>query len=229
MRVIGFVPARSGSKSIKDKNLALVGGELLINRAIKTGINNSNIDYVVFSSDSQVYCDIALEFSADILIHNRPPELSSDRSRIEDAVKHFIEHSPIDISDDDVMMLIEPTSPFILQSHVDGLVDIFFKYPSINAAQTVSKYFATDNPDARMVASKDGYLKRMVEHRLKQDKSSYFKFGNLCAARVGHLSEGNKFLGSGNAFLEIEKIYSVNIDSSLELLIAQVLEPYVKK
>lgn len=56
-RVLAVVPARSGSKGIRDKNMAVIGGVSLIGLAGRTLAAVSLVDARVISTDSPAYAD----------------------------------------------------------------------------------------------------------------------------------------------------------------------------
>ncbi|ECO2886696.1 hypothetical protein FXK66_08250, partial [Campylobacter jejuni] len=51
--VIAVIPARSGSKGIKNKNLVLLNNQPLIYYTIKAALNSKCISKVLVSSDSE--------------------------------------------------------------------------------------------------------------------------------------------------------------------------------
>ena len=59
LKTLALIPARSGSKGIKNKNIKKLNGKPLINWTIETCLKSNLIDYVVVTSDSQNYLNIA--------------------------------------------------------------------------------------------------------------------------------------------------------------------------
>ena len=51
--ILAVIPARSGSKSVKDKNIRPLGGRPLMAWSIKTALACKQLDKVVVSTDSQ--------------------------------------------------------------------------------------------------------------------------------------------------------------------------------
>jgi CMP-N,N'-diacetyllegionaminic acid synthase len=126
--VIAFIPARSGSKGVPNKNSLVLGTETLTGRAISLGLSSAKIDFVVVSTDTDllvhnnpILASVGAEFatlgegsvkevSSRILLHKRRSVDATDTARTSDAVMNFLEgflHT-----EDDLILLIQPTSPF---------------------------------------------------------------------------------------------------------------------
>ena len=57
--VLAIIPARSGSKSVKDKNIRLINGKPMIAYSIGHALQANCIDRVIVSTDSSQYAEIA--------------------------------------------------------------------------------------------------------------------------------------------------------------------------
>ena len=90
---IAVIPARAGSKRLKNKNLKLIGGKPLIYYAITTAINSKLFDEVIISTDSSNILKKSLKFGA-INYGLRPKKYSDDRTQILDVVKYEITNHP---------------------------------------------------------------------------------------------------------------------------------------
>ena len=65
MKRIAIIPARSGSKGLKDKNIKELNGKPLIAYSIEAALESKQFDKVFVSTDSQVYADTAMKYGAD--------------------------------------------------------------------------------------------------------------------------------------------------------------------
>ena len=74
-----FIPARSGSKTIKNKNIKKLNGSPLISYTLNTAKNLSFIKKIIFSSDSNKYHKLAKKY-ATIESHFRSKQTSKDTS-----------------------------------------------------------------------------------------------------------------------------------------------------
>lgn len=59
MKKIAIIPARSGSKGLKDKNIIKVCGKPLMSYSIEAAINSKCFDKVIVTTDSEKYAEIA--------------------------------------------------------------------------------------------------------------------------------------------------------------------------
>lgn len=93
--VWAIIPARSGSKGVKDKNIRQVGGHPLIAWSIAAAKLSEKIGRVIVSTDSELYAGIAMKYGAEAPFL-RPAEISGDRSTdlefMEHAIRWFFEN-----------------------------------------------------------------------------------------------------------------------------------------
>ena len=66
--IVAFIPARSGSKSIKDKNIRLLKGKPLLAWSIESCIKSKFIKDIIVSTDSKKYEKIAKKYGATSVI-----------------------------------------------------------------------------------------------------------------------------------------------------------------
>ena len=74
-----FIPARSGSKSLKNKNIKLFMKKPLLAHSILVAKKIKNINNIVFSSDSRNYIKIASKYGCQSF-HLRSKNTSSDKA-----------------------------------------------------------------------------------------------------------------------------------------------------
>lgn len=103
--VVGFIPARSGSKRIVDKNIKPLAGHPLLAYSVCSALDSGIFDKVVVSTDSAKYGDIAHHYGADVLM--RPPEYATETSPDIEWVKHALLRVPCR-----AFAILRPTSPF---------------------------------------------------------------------------------------------------------------------
>ena len=85
--VMAIIPARSGSKSLIDKNIALLSGHPLIAYSIAAAKLSKKVGRVIVSTDSQSYAEIAIKYGAEVPFI-RPTEYSTDFALDRDFLVH---------------------------------------------------------------------------------------------------------------------------------------------
>ena len=89
MKNLAIIPARSGSKGLKDKNIKLLNGKPLMAYTIEAAIQSKMFDEVMVSTDSEEYADIAKKYGAKVPFM-RSSELSNDTASSWDVVRDVL-------------------------------------------------------------------------------------------------------------------------------------------
>lgn len=110
MRNIAIIPARSGSKGLKDKNIRLLNGKPLIAYSIEAAIGSGCFNTVHVSTDSVYYAEIAQRYGAEIPFL-RNAETSSDSASSWDVVIEVLQKYAEQGQSYDSVMILQPTSP----------------------------------------------------------------------------------------------------------------------
>lgn len=113
MRVVGLIPARGGSKSIPQKNLAPLLGRPLIDWTLDAARESRELTEVVVSTDADEIAGVAARAGARVL--RRPAELATDETPMRDVVIHALD----ELDDCDAVVLLQPTSPLRRAQHID--------------------------------------------------------------------------------------------------------------
>ena len=87
--IIALIPARSGSKGIKDKNIKYLGNKPLIGWAIEQCFKSKVFSKIYISTDSKKYSEIAKKYGP-VEIIMRPKKISKDKSTDYEMIKHAI-------------------------------------------------------------------------------------------------------------------------------------------
>ena len=129
MKNIAFIPARSGSKRIPDKNIKKLLNKPLLTYTIESAINSGYYERVFIVTDSKKYADIAIKSGAELL-KLRPTEISEDNSPDIEWVRWMfkvLEQNDIEF---DTFSILRPTSPFRKKG------EIFYKPISYSATKS---------------------------------------------------------------------------------------------
>ena len=86
---IAIIPARGGSKRIKNKNIKNFLGKPIISYVIKQAIKSKLFDCIIVSTDSTKIKKISEKYGAKVLF-KRPANLSNDKARTQDVIIHSL-------------------------------------------------------------------------------------------------------------------------------------------
>src|SRR3989344_6460854 len=114
--ILAVIPARSGSKSVKDKNIRPLGGRPLMAWSIRTAKACKQIDKVVVSTDSDKYAQLAKFYGAEVIM--RPAELAQDDTPMIPVLQHALKINPAEL-----LILLDPTSPFRAVSDIEKCLE----------------------------------------------------------------------------------------------------------
>ncbi len=114
MKIIGLIPARGGSKRIKSKNIADLGGEPLVAWSIVAARESKSLSSIWVSTEDPQIGDVARIRGATHLV--RPAELARDDTPMMLVVQHAFEV----LTNFDAIMLLQPTSPFRTAADIDA-------------------------------------------------------------------------------------------------------------
>jgi len=110
-KCIALVPARSGSKRIKDKNIRLLAGHPLLAYTITSALRSRIFSHIVVSTDSLKIADVAKYYGARVPFL-RPVEFASDRSPDIEWVRYTLERLKELGTACGFFSILRPTSPF---------------------------------------------------------------------------------------------------------------------
>ena len=65
---IALIPARSGSKGVRDKNIRIVGGKPLVHHSLLLAERSKHIDKVFVSTDGKQISRISKIYGAEVII-----------------------------------------------------------------------------------------------------------------------------------------------------------------
>lgn len=154
--IVAIVPARSGSKGIKDKNILPLNGHPLIGYSIVAARQSKLIKEVFVTTDSKYYSRISMNYGATVPFL-RPAEISGDMSTDKDFFLHFIQWC-IDERKKvpDMIVHLRPSTPLRDFRIIDFAIQKFIDNPEASALRSCQD---TELTPYKMFFEKDGYMK----------------------------------------------------------------------
>jgi N-acylneuraminate cytidylyltransferase len=213
VRIGAVILARGGSKGVPGKNLARVGGVPLITRAVSSALAAHSVEFAVVSTDDDTIAAAAIGAGAEVIA--RPAELAADTSSSEEAILHALavlreQDRPLDI-----VVFIQPTSPFILAADLEAAVS------RVAAGEADVVFSAFETFGFVWAATATGAVGVNHDHSFRprrQDREPhYFETGAFYVMRAeGFERAGYRFFGEV-AIQEVDEDWAIEVDTPTEL------------
>ena len=228
MHSIAIIPARSGSKGLKDKNIRILDGKPLMAYTIEAAINSGCFDTVHVSTDSERYAEIAVEFGADVPFL-RSQVTSGDNSSSWEVVREVLKEYKLIGKEYDVCVLLQPTSPLRDYTEIQRAMEHFKEanadsLTSVNlTAEPVQMCFRLDD-SLSMYELANSKFRNCRRQELDE---YYIENGAIYIIKSSSvLREDFDFYSGKCIAFPMERNKSVDIDNELDFVIAESLIRY---
>lgn len=224
MRNIAIIPARSGSKGLKDKNIKILNGKPLIAYTIEAALKSNLFDEIFVSTDSDEYAKIAREWGASVPFL-RCDELSSDTASSWDVVRDAILNYQKRGKEFDTVTLLQPTSPLRKAQDIITGYDLMLNK---DAKAVVAVCEVDHSPLWCNTLPEDNLLENFLNLDLikapRQSLPTYYRInGALYIANTEYLMSTDNIYKEKCYATIISKERSIDIDDALDFKIAEAL------
>ncbi|MGO6701870.1 acylneuraminate cytidylyltransferase family protein [Rhizobium ruizarguesonis] len=137
-RAVAFIPARSGSKRVPNKNVRPLADHPMIAYSIRAAIDSGVFDAVICATDSEIYADIARHYGAEVPFL-RAAEISTDKSPDIEWVVWMLEQLRVEGREFDIFSILRPTSPFRLPETIQRAWQHFTADPRADSLRAIEK------------------------------------------------------------------------------------------
>lgn len=227
MKNIAIIPARSGSKGLRDKNIKELLGKPLIAYSIEAAVQSNLFDEVMVSTDSEEYAEIARLCGASIPFL-RSKEMSSDNADSWDAVREVLDMYKELGKEFDTVCLLQPTSPLRKSDNIVEAYEVFVE----KKADTVIGVCETEHSP-------------LWENTLPEDNSmdNFIEESNDLRRQllpIFYRINGAMYIVSTDKIVKRENLYrnsfayimpiaqSIDIDTELDFILAEKIIEYYK-
>ena len=200
-KILGVIPARGGSKGIKNKNIKTIFGKPLIAWSIEIAQKSKLLSGFLVSTEDKEITKIATSYGANVL--TRPKHLATDEATTLSLLQHVIREISIDI-----VVVLQPTSPIRSESLIDQCITRFIDKSADCLATGYyckSKEYGTHN------------------NRRRQDtKGFFYDDGNIYIMKK-ELIEAGEWAGGTMERFELVGSENYEIDNDLDFFIVEKL------
>jgi CMP-N-acetylneuraminic acid synthetase len=214
-KILGILPARAGSKEIKNKNLKIVGGKPLVYWSAKALANSKLVDYKLCTTDSKIIFEICKKIGLEVP-WMRPKKLSGDLTDIRDVIIHAVSKVKEKFN---ILVLVQATSPMVKSKDIDDAIKIFVKNKS-NILISATKldevspeiiFLKKNNNIEWLVNNKKNFARR-------QSFINYFKrVGLIYIINIKKFIKTKSFFSKKTSVYVVPKKKSITIDTYKDL------------
>ena len=137
MTAICIIPARGGSKGIRQKNVRFVGGKPLIAWSIEQAKAANLVSRVIVATDDDEIANVAWGLDADVFI--RAPETATDTATSESAILQVLIED-MTAREARTTVFLQATSPIRQPHDIDRCVEMTEYCDSVFSARTIEGY-----------------------------------------------------------------------------------------
>ena len=194
--MICIIPARSGSKRIKDKNIINFYNKPLISYSIKKAISSKLFNKVIVSTDSKKIKRISEKFGAKVPFI-RSKKLSNDKTGTMEVLIDAIKKT--NSVNEKFCCLFYPTSPLIKAIDLNKAFNILKSKKNADGIFTIAEY--NSHPMRSLILKNNFVNFKFSSYRKKNSndlKKMYFDCGNFYFYRTKKILKKNinlKMLG----------------------------------
>ncbi len=231
-KVLCIIPARKGSKGLKNKNIKMLNKIPLIAWSILVAKKCKQIDEIIVSTDSIKISKIAKTYGAKVPFI-RPKKFATDKASSFSVLKHAIDFFKEKKLYFDYILMLEPTSPLRDFRDIDFCLTKV-KNKNIQTLVSVAKTIE-QHPTFLYSISDKNFLKPFLKKKQKlyirrQDISPlYFLEGSIYISKVSTLLKKKTWYHEKTQAFEIEKWKSLEIDDIDDFKLAEFYSKRLKK
>ena len=221
---LAVIPARSGSKSVKDKNIRTMAGKPMIAYSIEHALNAPSIDRVIVSTDSEKYAAIAREYGAEVPLI-RPAEYATDTALDLDVFRHALSFLKENEGyEPDIVVQLRPTYPIRDIQDIENMIKYLREHPEVDSVRCVA--YANEIPYKMWYMDEKGLLEPLMKdipecYNMPRQQLPKVYYQNACidVFRANVVLEKNSMTGDNIAGYLMKENF--DIDTEEDFLRAQ--------
>lgn len=221
--ILGLIPARGGSKSIPQKNVALLCGKPLLAYTCEAALASRHNLRAVLNTDAPAIAAIGQQCGIEVPFI-RPTELAEDQTPMIDVLMHSLEwFRQNENYDPEIIVLLQPTSPLRRAEHIDAGIDLLIE-TGADTVVSVSEVPHQFSPHSVMCLER-GRLTPYIDGPMilrRQDKPRFYgRNGPAILVTRREVVESGRLYGQVVHPLEMSRADSVDIDDAEDLALAE--------
>lgn len=197
-KILAIIPARGGSKGVKNKNIKKINKKPLIYWTINEAKKSKKITKIIVSTDSNNIKKISLKYNISVPFL-RPKNISRDNSTDYTLIKHALDFFKKKKIYFNYIVLLQPTSPLRTHKDIDNCINFAIKN-KIKTLVTFCKV-KSEHPNFLFYYEKKKLI-RYLKSKTKVDTIRQ-KVQDL------YFPEGSVFISDISTYLKYKTFYNI--------------------
>lgn len=222
LKILALIPARSGSKSVKHKNIRQIGGKPMLAHSIGHAQASRYINRILVSTDSEEYARIARAYGAETPFL-RPERYAGDDSLDIEVFEHALRYLKEEENyAPDIVVQLRPTYPVRDAGDIDNMIELLLAHPEADSVRSLGPA----KEIAYKMWRKDGatgeirpILTDIPEaYNMPRQKLPVIYYQNACidVVRAAVIFEGHSMSGEHILGYEMERNYDIDTEEEFK-------------
>ncbi|MHA2287928.1 MAG: acylneuraminate cytidylyltransferase family protein [Promethearchaeota archaeon] len=221
-KILAIIPARGGSKRIRNKNLVDLCNKPLISYSILAAKSSKYIDRTIVSTDEESIAEVSETYGAEVL--KRPRNLALDDTPTIDVVLHALSALNEKNYTPSLIVLLQPTSPLRTTNDIDNAITLFLNGNS----ETLISVCESEHSPFWSLKIKDGYLEpifgKKYFNKRSQDLEKVFRpNGAIYITKPEIINKYKSFYTENIVSFIMPSERSIDIDDEIDLMLAELI------
>lgn len=227
-KILALIPARSGSKRVKNKNIRLLNNKPLIAYTIEAAKKSKYIDRIVVTTDSRTIATIAKEYGAEVPFL-RPKEISTEDSTEYQFHIHAYEWLKENEGfEPKYIVNLYPTTPFRSHHSIESAIEMIMKVPFADSLRSVR--MCTEHP-YKMWTLTGKYLDRFIPLKSSSTQTLsyhllpkvFIQNASIYIVNTQSLLKYKNTVGKKVLCFEMDEIESIDINYPIDFEFAEYI------
>ena len=227
IKVLAIIPARAGSKGIKNKNIKVINKKRLIAYSILCAKESQLVDKIIVTTDSAKIASISKKYGACVPF-KRPAHVSGDHATDYDTIRHAVdEFEKIYKYYPEIIVHLRPTSPHRPSGIIDKCVKMLAQSDS-ESLRCVTECVGAVTPYKMWNIDEQSKLKPILNlPGLKEPfnaprqllPKTYLQTGTVDVVKVKTILDKSSMTGDNIMSYVVDSEYALDIDDYNDLKI----------
>ena len=225
--IIALIPAKKNSQDLKNKNLKKLNKLSLVELAIRSAKKSKFINKIYLSSDSDQILKKGEKYQINLI--KRKKSLSNNFATANSVILDFVKNNIENSKENNIIVYLQPTSPFRNNTHVDNAINNFLKKKMRSLLSVVeNKNFFKSLYQKKNTLS-PFFNNNFITKNRQNLKNIYSPNGAIYIFYVSDFIKNQKLTFLKSGYYIMNKIESIDIDDQEDYKLAKFLsKKYLK-